>query len=88
RRRKMPTRFEELNSGLKSTDIKGKAYVEVNERIKAFRKMFPDGFIRSASTAGFLAVRDMQIGTLVTLIQISIYGFLCWYLLDHRLNLE
>lgn len=44
----MPTRFEELNSGLKSTDIKGKAYVEVNERIKAFRKMFPDGFIRTS----------------------------------------
>lgn len=43
----MPTRFEELNAGLKSTDIKGKAYVEVNERIKAFRKMFPDGFIRT-----------------------------------------
>ena len=50
--------------------------------------LFPDGFIRSASTAGFLSVRDMQIGTLVTLIQIAIYGFLCWYLLDHRLNLE
>ena len=26
----MPTRFEEMNAGLKSTDIKGKAYVEVN----------------------------------------------------------
>lgn len=44
----MPTRFEELNAGLKSTYIKGKAYVEVNERIKAFRKMFPDGFIRTS----------------------------------------
>ena len=42
------TRFEELNVGLKTTDIKGKAYVEVNERIKAFRKMFPDGFIRTS----------------------------------------
>ena len=50
--------------------------------------LFPDGFFRSASTSGFLAVRDMQIGTLVALIQIAIYGFLCWYLLDHRLNLE
>lgn len=41
------TKFEEMNAGLKTTDIKGKAYVEVNERIKAFRKMFPDGTIET-----------------------------------------
>lgn len=40
--------FEELakvNSKLKLTDIKGKAYAEVNERIKAFRQLFPNGTI-------------------------------------------
>lgn len=34
-----------VNSEMKTTDIKGKAYVEVNERIKGFRKLFPNGTI-------------------------------------------
>ena len=38
----------EVNKTLKTTDIKGKDYVEVNERIKAFRQLFPEGFIRTA----------------------------------------
>ena len=40
--------FEELsavNAKIKTTDIKGKAYADVNERIKAFRKLFPNGTI-------------------------------------------
>lgn len=40
--------FEELakvNSGLRTTDIKGKAYAEVNERIRGFRRLFPNGTI-------------------------------------------
>ena len=40
--------FEDLvkvNAKLKTTDIKGKAYAEVNERIKAFRKLYPNGTI-------------------------------------------
>lgn len=40
--------FEELkavNSQIKTTDIKGKKYAEVNERIKAFRMLFPNGTI-------------------------------------------
>ena len=40
--------FEDLakvNAKLKTTDIKGKAYAEVNERIKAFRQIFPNGTI-------------------------------------------
>jgi hypothetical protein len=41
--------FEQLqiNAGLKTTDIKGKAYVEVNERIKAFRMLYPNGSIET-----------------------------------------
>lgn len=38
--------FEELkkvNAQLKTMDIKGKTYVPVNERIKAFRMLYPDG---------------------------------------------
>lgn len=41
-------KFEELkkvNAGLKTTDIKGKAYAEVNERIKGFRMLYPNGSI-------------------------------------------
>lgn len=34
-----------VNSEIKTTDIKGKNYAEVNERIKAFRKLYPNGTI-------------------------------------------
>ena len=42
--------FEELqkvNSELKATDVKGKQYIEVNQRIKGFRKLFPNGGINT-----------------------------------------
>lgn len=41
-------KFEDLvkvNSKIKTTDIKGKAYAEVNSRIMAFRQLFPNGTI-------------------------------------------
>lgn len=44
------TDYEEIalaNSEIKTTDIRGKEYAEVKERINAFRKVFPDGFIIS-----------------------------------------
>ena len=37
----------EANATIKTTDIKGKAYAEVNQRIKAFRMVYPEGFIIS-----------------------------------------
>lgn len=40
--------FEELkkvNAELKATDIKGKKYIPVNERVKAFRMLYPEGSI-------------------------------------------
>lgn len=37
--------IENANNKTKTTDIKGNSYVEVNQRIKAFRMVFPDGFI-------------------------------------------
>lgn len=38
---------EKVNSTLKTTSIKGKQYTEVNQRIKAFRMLYPDGFIKT-----------------------------------------
>lgn len=37
--------LEKINKTLKTTDIKGKDYVEVNERIKAFWRLCPEGRI-------------------------------------------
>ena len=39
--------IQRVNEGIKTTDIKGKAYAEVNQRIKAFRQLYPDGFIKT-----------------------------------------
>ena len=42
--------FEDIkkaNETIKTTDIKGKEYAEVNQRIKAFRMIYPEGFIRT-----------------------------------------
>ena len=33
--------------GLKTLSVKGKDYVTVTERVKAFRKLYPDGFIKT-----------------------------------------
>jgi hypothetical protein len=35
------------NATIKTTDIKGKDYAEVNQRIKAFRMVYPRGFIHT-----------------------------------------
>lgn len=37
--------LERVNKTIKTTDIKGKDYAEVNQRIKAFRMLYPDGTI-------------------------------------------
>jgi len=39
--------IERVNGECKTSPIKDKSYIEVNERIKAFRKLFPDGFINT-----------------------------------------
>lgn len=39
------TDLEEVNKELATVDIKGKAYVQVNTRVVAFRKLFPMGCI-------------------------------------------
>lgn len=37
--------IQKANETLSFTDVKGKAYAEVPQRVKAFRMLFPDGFI-------------------------------------------
>lgn len=39
------TDIEKANKALQSMDIKGKDYIPVNQRIKAFRMVYPTGFI-------------------------------------------
>ena len=39
--------IEKVNSEIKGIDLKGKSYAMVAERVNAFRKLFPEGFIRT-----------------------------------------
>ena len=39
--------IQKANEGLKAIDVKGKRYVMVNEKVKAFRTLFPEGFIQT-----------------------------------------
>ena len=37
--------IKEINATLNTIDVKGKEYVEVNQRVKAFRMLYPEGII-------------------------------------------
>lgn len=39
------TDIQNANNGIKATDVKGKNYAEVNQRVNAFRKVYPMGRI-------------------------------------------
>lgn len=39
--------IQEANKGMTGIDFKGKNYVMVNSRVTAFRKLFPEGFIKT-----------------------------------------
>ena len=39
--------IQKANETIKTTDIKGKEYAEVNQRIKAYRMVYPNGTIRT-----------------------------------------
>ena len=39
--------LEKTNKTLKGIDVKGKNYIEVNQRIKAFRMLYPEGTIET-----------------------------------------
>lgn len=40
-------KIQEANAAIRTTDIKGKEYAEVNQRIKAFRMVYPMGTINT-----------------------------------------
>ena len=40
-------KISQANASLKTTDIKGKNYIEVNQRVKAFRYVYPKGRIET-----------------------------------------
>ncbi len=40
-------KLKEINKNLKTIDIKGKDYVEVNKRVLAFRELYPNGTIET-----------------------------------------
>lgn len=56
--------LEEVNKKLKTIDVKGKNYVEVNERIKAFRMLYPDGLIdtQMVSNENGVCIFKAQVG--------------------------
>lgn len=52
------------NETIKTTDIKGKEYAEVNQRIKAFRMVYPDGIIDTSllSNENGVCIFKAQVG--------------------------
>ncbi len=40
--------IRKANEAIRTTDIKGKDYAEVNQRVKAFRMVYPTGYIETA----------------------------------------
>lgn len=59
--------YEELkkaNEAISTLTISGKEYAEVNQRIKAFRMVFPDGFIKTelVSNDGGVAIFRARVG--------------------------
>ncbi len=52
------------NDTIKTTDIKGKEYAEVNQRIKVFRMLYPNGFIRThlISNENGVCVMNAEVG--------------------------
>ena len=56
--------IEKANKAIKTVDIKGKNYAEVKERIKAFKKLYPEGFIHAKmeSNAEGICVFTAEVG--------------------------
>lgn len=52
--------LERVNQKLKTTDIKGKEYAEVNQRIKAFRMLYPEGTIQTDIVSNIDGVITMK----------------------------
>ena len=68
--------IKKANESIQTTDIKGRSYAEVNQRIKAFRMVYPTGSIQTVMISNENGVcvfearvgyRDLEKGTVVTL---------------------
>lgn len=59
--------LKKANETIKTIDIKGKAYSEVNERIRVFRMLYPEGFIKTEilSLDGGVCVMRAEAGIFV-----------------------
>ena len=57
--------IKKANDECKISPIKDKPYIEVNERVKAFRKVYPDGFIQTdiMSNEKGVCVFKAEVGT-------------------------
>lgn len=63
----MEIKFEDIkaaNESIVTTDIKGKEYAEVNQRVKAFRMIYPTGFIltRMVDNENGVCMFDASVG--------------------------
>ena len=56
--------IQKANEGLTSIDVKGKDYIMVPERVKAFRMLFPEGFIKTdiVSLENGICVMQSRVG--------------------------
>ena len=62
------TKYEDIqkaNETIKTTNIKGKEYAQVNQRIKAFRMVYPEGYIMTemVSNENGVCVFKAEVGT-------------------------
>ena len=56
--------IQKVNEGLTGIDVKGKNYIMVPQRVKAFRMLYPEGFIRTdiISLDGGVCVMQTKVG--------------------------
>ncbi len=59
--------LEFINRQLKTTDVKGKPYVEVNQRIMGFRRLYHNGFIKTE-------LIQMENGTVTVMAKVGYYA--------------
>ena len=57
-------KIQKANEAIRTTDIKGKEYAEVNQRIKAFRMVYPTGYIitKLVSNENGVAIFRAEVG--------------------------
>ena len=56
-----------INRQLKTTDVKGKPYIEVNQRIMGFRRLYNNGFIKTEPI-------QMENGTVTVMAKVGYYA--------------